>query len=67
MGHVQEGKRSKEMVSTMLERIKSPKITSFEHSDDYSREWFKAIYHLNRNLKLQKLNITGDMVLKRLR
>ena len=51
----------------MLERIKSPKITSFEHSDDYSREWFKAIYHLNRNLKLQKLNITGDMVLKRLR
>ena len=52
MNHVPESKRNKEMLATQFERIKNHKMISFEHSDEYSREWFKTIYHLNRNLKL---------------
>lgn len=67
MNHVPENKRTKEMVNLLIDRLKSYKIAIFDYSDDYSREWFKTIYHLNRNLKLNKLNITGDMMLVYLR
>ena len=55
------------MVQTLLDRLKSTKIAIFDYTDEYSREWFKTIYHLNRNLKLNKLNISGDMMLAYLR
>lgn len=67
MNHVPENKRSKEMLNLLIDRLKSYKIAIFDYSDDYSREWFKTIYHLNRNLKLNKLNISGDMMLVYLR
>ena len=67
MNHVPENKRTKEMVNLLIDRLKSYKIAIFDYSDDYSREWFKTIYHLNRNLKLNKLNISGDMMLVYLR
>mmetsp|Transcript_5080 Transcript_5080/g.6215 ORF Transcript_5080/g.6215 Transcript_5080/m.6215 type:complete len:259 (-) Transcript_5080:2308-3084(-) len=67
VNHVPDNKRTKEMISILVDRLKSYKIAMFDYSDDYSREWFKTIYHLNRNLKLNKLNITGDMMLIHLR
>ena len=69
MGHVPEDKRSTQMLGSLIDRLKNFKIQSgsIDYSDDYSREWFKTIYHLNRNLKLNRLNITGDLVLSFLR
>ena len=67
MNHVPENKKTQAMVTLLVERLKTYKIAIFDYSDDYSREWFKTIYHLNRNLKLNKLNITGDMMLAYLR
>lgn len=65
--HIPENKRTKEMISVLLERIKSPKIILFDYADEYTREWFYKIYHLNRSLKLNKLNISGEMTVQFLR
>ena len=51
------------MVNALTERLKNPKITSIEYTDDYSREWFKYIFHMNKNLKLDKMNISTETLL----
>ena len=56
-------KRNSSVVQVLIERLKSPKIAVFDYTDEYSREWFKTVYHLNKNLKLDKLNISADTII----
>ena len=50
------------MLSIMMERLKSPKIALFDYTDEYSREWFKNIYNLHKITKLNKLNVSSDII-----
>lgn len=60
LSHVPENKRNKDLIQIALDRIKSPKIAPITYSDEYSREWFKTLYHLGKNLRLNKLNISWE-------
>ena len=67
LSHVQESKRNKELINTALERIKSPKIVPLDYNDEYSRQWFLTQYRLNKNLRLNKLNISWEQIVTFLR
>lgn len=62
-GHVVFDKKTQAMVNVLSERLKSPKVASFDYTDEYSREWFKHIFHLNKNLNLNRLNISSETLL----
>jgi len=63
LSHVSDNKRTNAMAQILLERLKSYKILQFDYYDEYSREWFKHIYHLPRSLTLNKLNISSNNLL----
>ena len=67
LSHVPEKQRTHNLIGIFLERMKSPKFLPFDYTDDYTREWFKHAYGLNRQLKLNKLNISADQLTNYLR
>ena len=42
-------------------------MASFDYTDEYTRQWFMHIYHLNKNSKLNRLNISSEAILTHLR
>ena len=62
LSHMSEAKRTADVTNILIERMKSFKIMTFDYYDEYTRNWFMQIYGLNKNLHLNKLNISSDMI-----
>ena len=60
-------KKNSTIFQVMIDRLKSNKIAVFDYTDEYTREWFKSTYHLNKNLKLDRLNITTETMVNYLK
>ena len=56
-------KKTQVLVNILTERMKQPKIANFDYTDEYSREWFKHIFHLNKSLKLNRMNISSGILM----
>ena len=65
--HIIFDKKTQGMVTALMERILNPKMASFDYTDEYTRQWFMHIYHLNKNSKLNRLNISSEAILTHLR
>ena len=50
------------MVAVQLERLKSPKIATFDYTDDFTREWFKSTFHMAKSVKLNRLNVSSENI-----
>jgi len=62
LSHIHESRRTAAMLQVLTERVKSQKIATFDYTDDYTREWYKSIFHLNKSLKLNKLNVSSENI-----
>ena len=56
-------RRNSTVVPDLIERLKSPKMASFDYTDEYTREWFRSSYNLSKGLKLDRLNISADALM----
>ena len=60
LAHIHDTKHTPNIIKTCMERLKNPKIAAFDYSDEYSREWFRQIFQINKSLPLNKMNISSD-------
>lgn len=60
LAHITDTKNTPSLIKICLDRLKNPKIASFDYTDEYSREWFRQIFHLSKTLPLNKMNISSE-------